>query len=190
MRPDSWHEWVAAMTVSYGSMSSAKRISVAALALARRVYLVLSFVIALLAPAISVNAADDAAQYKQSQGLAVYLGVLPAAMVKGHDPHYAESTMHGGVPAGSHEYHLLVAVFEESSGLRIVDAEVSATVTGLGHVGGTRLQLEPMRIEDTVTYGNFINFPGADLYTIKVSVRRSAALHPVAFEFSYDHQAR
>jgi hypothetical protein len=36
-----------------------------------------------------------------------------------------------------------------------------------------------LRIEDTVTYGNFIR--GADLYTIKVSVRRSDAPHPIAF---------
>jgi len=177
------------MTAACDSMSSAKHISVRALALARRVYLALPLVIALLASGNSVNAADDAAQYKQSQGLAVYLGVLPAAMVKGHDPGHAESTMHGGAPAGSHEYHLLGAVFEESSGLRIVDAEVIATITGLGHVGGTRLHLEPMRIDDTVTYGNFINFPGADLYTIKLSVRRHDASHPIAFEFSYDHRS-
>lgn len=178
------------MTASYGSMPSAEHVNATVLAIARRVCLVLPLVIALLASVNSASAADDAAQYKQSQGLAVYLGVLPAAMVKGHDPGHAESTMHGGAPAGSHEYHLLVAVFEESSGLRIVDAEVIATVTGLGHVGGTRLQLEPMRIEDTVTYGNFIDFPGADLYTIKVSVRRRDAPHPIAFEFSYDHRSR
>jgi len=178
------------MTRSYGSMSSAEHINAAVIAAAGRVCLLLSLVIALLASANAAIATDDAAQYKQSQGLAVYLGILPAAMVKGHDPGHTESTMHGGASAGQHEYHLLVAVFEESSGLRIADAEVIATITGLGHVGGTRLQLEPMRIEDTVTYGNFINFPGADLYTIEVSVRRRDAPHPIAFEFSYDHRSR
>ena len=62
------------MTAAYDSISSARHISVTALALAGRVYLALSLVIALLASVNSANAADDAAQYKQSQGLAVYLG--------------------------------------------------------------------------------------------------------------------
>ena len=157
--------------------------------LARRAVIAVAVALALGATTASSVAAQDG-QSKEAQGLVTYLGVLPASMVKGHDPAHAESTMHGGSPSGQHEYHLLVAVFEASSGSRVDDADVFATITGLGHVGGMRVQLEPMKIADTTTYGNFVNFPGADLYTIRVTVRRGGASHPVAFQFSYDHRSQ
>lgn len=156
---------------------------------ARRVAIAIALALMLGMMAAPGAAAQDG-QSQEEQGLVTYLGVLPAAMVKGHDPTHVESTMHGGSPTGQHEYHLLVAIFEASTGSRISDAEVFATISGLGHVGGTRVPLEPMKIADSTTYGTFVSFPGADLYTIKVMVRRSGAAYPVAFEFSYDHRAR
>lgn len=161
----------------------------AALAITRRVVVIVALAATFVAVAVPDVAAQDA-QSKVEQGLVAYLGILPAALVKGHDPEHSESTMHGGSTSGQHEYHILVAVFEESTGLRVSNADVFATIAGLGHVGGMRVQLEPMKIADTTTYGNFVTFPGADLYTITVLVRRSEASHPVAFEFSYDHLAR
>lgn len=160
-----------------------------AVELARRAVIAAAVVLALGAMTAPGVAAQDG-QSQEEQGLVTYLGVLPASMVKGHDPTHAESTMHGGSPAGQHEYHLLVAVFDAATGSRVDDAEVFATVTGLGHVGGTRVQLEPMKVADATTYGNFVNFPGADLYTIEVRVRRGGASRPVAFAFDYDHRSQ
>ena len=154
---------------------------------ARRVAIAITLMLGVMA---APEAAAQDGQSQEEQGLVTYLGVLPAALAKGHDPTHAESTMHAGAPAGRHEYHLLVAVFEASTGLRISDAEVFAIISGLGHVGGTRILLEPMKIANTTTYGNFVSFPGADLYTIKVTVRRSGAPHAVAFQFSYDHRTK
>lgn len=136
----------------------------------------------------AVSAASDEGQYKESGGLAVYLGILPAEMVKGHKAGHQEATMHGGVPGGRHEYHMLVAVFEAASGERVVDADVTATISGLGHVGGSRLQLEPMEIENTVTYGNFVDFPGSDIYEIKIVVKRPGIPPFVSMQFNYDHR--
>lgn len=45
--------------------------------------------------------AAEEGQYKTGDGVAAYLGFLPAEMVKG-DP-----SMHGGAPRGPHAYHLL-----------------------------------------------------------------------------------
>lgn len=138
----------------------------------------------------AVFAASDEGQYKESGGLAVYLGILPAEMVKGHTAGHQEATMHGGVPRGRHEYHMLVAVFEAASGERVVDADVTATISGLGHVGGSRLQLEPMKIENTVTYGNYVDFPGNDIYEIKILVKRPGISPSVSMQFSYDHRSQ
>jgi hypothetical protein len=48
----------------------------------------------------SLGRAAEDAQFKTVAGLAVYLGVVPAAIVKGHPSGHAEQTMHGGMPVG------------------------------------------------------------------------------------------
>lgn len=125
--------------------------------------------------------------YRTAGGLAVYLGVQPAQMVRGHPPTHPERRMHGGPPAGRHDYHLVVAVFDAASGARIEDAEVTAVVSGLGHVGRTHIRLEPMRLADTVTYGGFVTLPGTDQYTIAVEVLLRGQDTPVRLEFRYRH---
>jgi hypothetical protein len=129
--------------------------------------------------------ADD--NYRTGDGLAAYLGVQPAQIVRGHPSAHPERRMHGGPPAGRHDYHLVVAVFDAASGARIEDAEVTAVVSGLGHVGRTSIRLEPMRLADAVTYGGFVTLPGTDQYTIAVEVLRRGQGAPVRLEFGYRH---
>jgi len=75
------------------------------------------------------TAAAGAADYRQVvSGVAIYFGILPAELVRGHPPEHPESGMHGGTPAG--ENHLMVALFNDKTGERIVRAEVTATITG------------------------------------------------------------
>jgi len=129
--------------------------------------------------------ADD--NYKVVDGLAVYLGVLPAAMVKGHPSGHPEAAMHGGVPRGAHEYHLVIAVFDAATGVRVENAKVTASVSWLGHVGESLLKLEPMAIAGTVTYGGFVNLPGNDRYQIGVEIRVPGRNAPVRVDFAYQH---
>ncbi len=89
--------------------------------------------------------ASDLGQYRTADGLAVYLGLLPAAMLKGHPREHTEGAMHGGAPAGRHAWHLTVAVFDAASGARVGDAKVEARVSELG-LAGPRRRLEPMTI--------------------------------------------
>lgn len=125
--------------------------------------------------------------FRTADGIGVYLGVAPAQIVRGHPANHPEQTMHGGAPGGRHQYHLLVAIFEQPSGTRVTDAEVTAKVSGEGHVGGTELKLEPMTIADAVTYGNFVALPGRDRYSIDVDVRRPGKAEPTRVQFSYRH---
>jgi hypothetical protein len=122
---------------------------------------------------------------KSAGGLNVYLGVVPAELVKGPGPHSAEPPMHGGSPRGVHEHHIVVAVFDAATNARIEDATVTAKVSGLG-LSGPQQTLEPMKIADTITYGAFFNLT-ADLYTIRVTVQRPAS-QPVVLDFKYDHR--
>ncbi len=124
---------------------------------------------------------------KTAGGVTVYLGVVPAEIVKGLAAGgHTERPMHGGVPRGPHEYHLVAAVFDAANGARISDAAVTAQVSGLGLSGG-RMKLEPMQISGTTTYGGFVNLPGSDLYTVKMTVERTG-VSPAVMQFRYDHR--
>jgi hypothetical protein len=67
---------------------------------------------------------------KSAGGATVYLGIVPVGIVKGPPPHSAERPMHGGIPRGAHEYHVVAAVFDAASGARVTDAAVTAQVSG------------------------------------------------------------
>ena len=61
----------------------------------------------------------------------------------------------------------------------------------LGELGGTALYLTAlarMEIANTTTYGNFFNLPGADLYTIRLTIQRLGSQRPVVLDFKYDHR--
>lgn len=144
--------------------------------------IVLSVMLCASAPA----AAQDGGS-KTGGGLTVYLGVVPAELVKGPSPHSAEKPMHGRIPRGAHEYHVVAAVFDAATNDRVSDAAVTAQVSGLGLSGGSK-KLERMEIAGTTTYGAFFDLPGRDLYTVKLTVERPGAARPVTFQFKYDHR--
>ncbi len=43
------------------------------------------------------------------EGVTVYLGVLPSAMLRRHPPDHAESSMHDGPSAARGEHHVLIS---------------------------------------------------------------------------------
>ena len=131
-------------------------------------------------------AANDA-PYKLAGGLVVYIGVVPAEIVKGHPSQHAEKTMHGGAPKGAHQYHVVAAIFDATTSARVSDAAVTAQIFGLG-LSGTKKKLDPMQIANTVTYGGFFDLPGRDLYTIGLTIERPGQPKPVSVEFKYDHR--
>jgi hypothetical protein len=101
-------------------------------------------------------------------GVAIYFGILPAELVRGHPPGHPESGMHGGVPVG--ENHLTVALFDDKTGKRIADAQVTATITGPDRFKLEK-KLEPMLIAGTASYGNYFNMPGPGPYRITLRIR-------------------
>jgi hypothetical protein len=136
-----------------------------------------------------------------SDGLSVYIGAVPAEIVKEEHP-----TMHGGVPATSNEYHLVVAIFDAGSGARITDATVTATVFGPGNTmlyGQRHLRpwgsrplsetvprtpLEPMAIAQTLTYGGFFVLQKPATYTFQLTIARPGRTRPTVMNFVYDHR--
>ena len=94
----------------------------------RRTFAALLFTTLSMVPASSGNAAAaETDLWKTAGGLSVYLGVMPAEIVKGlPSASTTERPMHGGIPKGAHEYHFVAAVFDAASSARVSDAVVTA----------------------------------------------------------------
>jgi hypothetical protein len=135
------------------------------------------------ATVVRVAAAKPIDSSQTAGGVTVYLGVVPAAQVKGQET----AMMHGAAPKGPDAYHIVAAVFDAATGARISDATVTAKVSGLT-LSGPETQLEPMDIANTITYGGFVRLPGRDLYAIRLTIQRPAVDRPVTLEFQYDHR--
>ena len=120
----------------------------------------------------AVVPAADTAYHRVVDGVAIYFGLLPAELVRGHPPEHPEGQMHGGVPVG--ENHILVALFEDKTGKRLTSAEISARITG-DRGFDVRKKLESMEIAGNVSYGNYFSMPGAGPYHIEVRIRLPGA---------------
>ena len=148
--------------------------------------LILAAALAIFAEATVPAIASHIDQFKAVGGLSVYLGILPAEIVRGHSPEHPEGVMHGGVPSGKKYSHVVVAVFDTKTGKRVADAEVVARVAEIG-LTGEKKKLEAMKIADTVTYGNYFRMTAKGPYRISAEIRPAGATRPLLVEFEYQH---
>lgn len=127
--------------------------------------------------------ATAAVGYRQVvNGVAIYFGILPAELVRGHVPEHPESGMHGGVPVG--ENHLTVALFEDKTGVRITRAKITATISGPDSFKTTK-KLEPMTIAGSITYGNYFSMPGPGPYRITLHIQVPDAREAIEAVFAW-----
>ncbi len=120
--------------------------------------------------------AGDSERHSEVGDVSVYLGVIPAQLVKGHEK------MHGG-PGGKESYHILVALFDIESGERITDAKVSARVASVG-MRGEKKELQPMHGE-LLSYGNYFLLERPGRYSIEVEILRKGEKSPLVTRFAY-----
>lgn len=131
--------------------------------------------------------AADPGTFQQVDGLVVYFAVVPAAFVLGHPAEHTGRGMHDGAPPdGRYVHHLLVALFDAGTGLRIADARVVAVVQGGRHPSEGRIELAPMTIGGAQAYGGFAALPPRDRYHIEIEVVRPGTA-PVRAVFSHQH---
>ncbi|MDN3563878.1 hypothetical protein ACFQY5_38315 [Paeniroseomonas aquatica] len=115
-------------------------------------------------------ALDPDGAFRQAGGLAIYLVVVPAAVVRGHPPEHTGRGAHGGVPEGRYVHHLLVALFDARTGTRVTDAGVTAVVHGLRHTPEDSIALEPMTVAGANAFGGFATLPARDYFRIEIEV--------------------
>jgi hypothetical protein len=114
--------------------------------------------------------AADSSLHKIVDGVAIYLGVIPAELIEGHPKAHPESGMHGGAPPVTEErYHIVIALFDAKTGARITNAKVTASLSSFGFPVGKKT-LEPMLIANTISYGNYFKLSGKGAHRIQIEI--------------------
>lgn len=133
--------------------------------------------------------AEVPGQPVRKDGLTIYYGVLPAAMVAQQEQ-AAGKHMQPTNAAGADTHHLVVAIFDEQTGNRLSEASVQARVEPLGGASQEK-PLEPMKISDTVTFGNFFRMEGDMPYVIHLRIHRNeGSPSDVEIALRYRHPSR
>lgn len=136
----------------------------------------------LLAIAASPASGDHLGRSVIADGIAVYLGIMPAEVLRAHPERYPrhEETK---IPAGKNVYHVMLAIFDDATGARITDADVVATVAPLG-LSGARKRLDATTVAGAVTYCNYFPMSAGENYVIRARIRRPGMAEEVAVEFT------
>ena len=142
------------------------------------------FVLFLFFSVIAQTCASDVTpRYQVKDGIAIYLGLLPAEMIEGH----TAKSMHGGLPVGLYRYHVAVAVFDNKTGQRVESAKVQVRVSNRVGVGPDPFKdLEGMQMNGKFMYGNYFSLKTAGPYRIDVKVRVGNSVRPIQVTFDYD----
>lgn len=123
---------------------------------------------------------------KTVDDLKIYLGVLPAALVRGHKAELA-AAVHAGLPPRSlHNMHLLVAVFDKNTGARLRGIRVVARIHGTNQ-NRWNVRLAPMTVNGALTFGGYTNLGAEENVMISVDVARPNRKHVTTAQFQYDH---
>lgn len=133
---------------------------------------------------------------KTVDDLTIYLGVMPAAIVRGHEEEL-NAAVRAGLPRSSaHNVHIVAAVFNKTSGARIENVQVRARIHEIrARVHGTKprnwtVRLEPMRVNGALTFGAFTNLGGWQNAMISIDVirpSRSPRNRMTTAQFEYVH---
>lgn len=119
-------------------------------------------------------------QFKLVKGMAIYIGIVPAEMLEGHNA----SKMHGGVPKGNIRFHLSVAIFNEKTGERLNNAQIKAQIFTVPEKTGFK-ELEPMEYGKALLYGNYFSLNALGPYLIQLHIEHKKLPKAIDVEFHY-----
>lgn len=118
-------------------------------------------------------------------GMEVLFGAVSAdTLRKQHPTADRESAMHGGIPSGSSYYHLNISLFDTETRNAIRNAHVEIRIAD--PVMGDQVKtLEPMVVNDKMSYGNYFRLPGSNPYTIAVLIRKPGDATSLQTRFAF-----
>lgn len=116
----------------------------------------------------NLSTASDSDNYKVVDGVGIYFGLMPS---------------------GSRKDNFTVALFDNSTGKRITDARVTATIGEIGVSAETKV-LEPLKIGEAVTYGNSFDMPDNAMYRFRLKIQIPGRPKTIETEFTQQHYAQ
>jgi hypothetical protein len=141
--------------------------------------------LALLVLTTACSKQEDPRNSQVVDGVTIYIGVVPSRVVRGHPGTRETSPMHAGVPTTGRSDHVVVALFEDVTGKRIEDAQVTGSITEIG-MGSDRKKFERMTTDASITYGgNFFNMPAGHDYHLKLWISQPGNKKAVEATFSH-----
>lgn len=123
---------------------------------------------------------------KTVDDLKIYLGVLPAGLVRGHEAELATAVQRGLPRSSVHNIHVLAAVFDKNTGARLNGIRVNARIHGTNQNRWT-VRLKPMIVNNALTYGGFTNLGAEEDVMISIDVMRPNRKHVTTAQFEYTH---
>ncbi|MGE3703181.1 MAG: hypothetical protein AB7G08_31205 [Hyphomicrobiaceae bacterium] len=153
----------------------------------RRALLAALSVLMFAATAGSVMADDMPDAGHRADGLVIYFAAIPAAFVLAHPAEHTGRGMHGDTPDGRYVHHLIVALLDSKTGVRITDARILAVIRGGVSPSETRVEFGPMAIAGAPVYGGFADLPPRDRYRIEIEVVRPNGDAVVRTVFWHQH---
>lgn len=120
-------------------------------------------------------------QTKTVGGVVIYLGMVPAAVLRQDSNNYPAHEVRK-IPSGKHVHHVMLALFDRPGGERITDAVITARVAPLA-LGGPSKPLDPMMVAGVLTYCNYFRVSPLDTTVIQVEIRRPDAARPIRVRF-------
>ena len=137
------------------------------------------------AGAAAAGPAKPAGNVKTVGRSEIYLGVLPAEVLRSFPKDSVERSMHGGVPSGSGYYHVNVSVLDATTKAPISGAKVEIKVDERGLSSETKALL-PIATGSIPSYGNYIRLKGKTPYVFTVKIQRPDSPQP--FEAQFEHR--
>jgi len=115
--------------------------------------------------------AEHSHQHIKVMGNDVYLIVMPAEMIRGHQKDHPESLMHRENRVENRsQFHISVGIIEVKSGVRLKNLDVSARIISENHKGLYKI-MENMQMSGQPSFGNYFIIPGSGAYQVEVKIQ-------------------
>jgi cytochrome c5 len=146
-------------------------------------YMINPVTVSVAGPApIEVRVADS--NYKITNGIEVYLGVVTAESLRDRPKGSMGSATQGSIPTGKDYYHISVSLFDRKTRTAISDAQVEVKAVE-PVMGGDTKKLVLETVDQIRSYGNYFRMASNNPYTITVTVQRPGMARPAEVKFDY-----
>lgn len=124
--------------------------------------------------------AADSQHHRRVNDVDFYLAIIPAEITLGVSDIQTRFKKH------ETRYHIIVSLIDSRTGSRITDAKVQATISSPGGVAKQNKNLEPMRIMDAISYGNYFLMSDPGKYRLHFKMLTPARKYEEVADFFFD----